>query len=276
MRLFFLITAIFFTNKILTAQQIATCKKYDSTILSEKEFSIVWEKNAVILIDCDGKKHKLNKFRAIAQVYPYSQFYQLLIGQKLKWLNKQGIFLDTIPKEYFSRHVCGTVCKSYNSILVRNDSTFIHYIITCPDEEFKPVNEFKYAPVGGRLTFLNGDSNFATRGYDRFAKELESNLYFEKMTTGKINIVKIDYAAGSLSKTFIEKGYDSVCKMAPFILDIVYQPFRFIKEGKYGYYPIMKEGKYKMLLDFEYNFARFTMPNGKRGWLDKTGKEYFD
>ncbi len=61
-------------------------------------------------------------------------------------------------------------------------------------------------------------------------------------------------------------------KVVPVDQDI----YRIEKNGLSTYYPIMKEIKYKKLGDFDENFARFTLPNGQKGWLDKEGNEYLD
>ena len=51
----------------------------------------------------------------------------------------------------------------------------------------------------------------------------------------------------------------------------------FEKDGLKGYYPIQKNGKYIKLEPFINNtFARFTLPNGRNGWLQSNGKEYLD
>jgi hypothetical protein len=50
-----------------------------------------------------------------------------------------------------------------------------------------------------------------------------------------------------------------------------------VKKGKlYGYYPLNASVRYKYLSNFNHYFARFTLPNGKRGWLSIDGKETFD
>lgn len=41
-------------------------------------------------------------------------------------------------------------------------------------------------------------------------------------------------------------------------------------------YPLQNNFKYKSLSIFQYNFARFELPNGQKGWLSKEGKEYLD
>lgn len=49
------------------------------------------------------------------------------------------------------------------------------------------------------------------------------------------------------------------------------------KKGLKTFYPnIGKTPKYKNIEPYIANFARFEYPNGKKGWVDRSGKEYFD
>lgn len=48
------------------------------------------------------------------------------------------------------------------------------------------------------------------------------------------------------------------------------------KGGLKCYYPIHSKPRYKTLEPFTHHFARFTLPNGQKGWLDFDGNEYFD
>jgi hypothetical protein len=49
---------------------------------------------------------------------------------------------------------------------------------------------------------------------------------------------------------------------------------RFKENNLCGYYGIHMKGRYKKLDEFQGYFARFELPNGKKGWLDRNGKEY--
>jgi hypothetical protein len=50
----------------------------------------------------------------------------------------------------------------------------------------------------------------------------------------------------------------------------------FKKEGLLGVFPGMTEGKFTDVQPFEYFFARITMPNGRKGWLNMQGDVYLD
>lgn len=49
---------------------------------------------------------------------------------------------------------------------------------------------------------------------------------------------------------------------------------RFKKNNLYGYFGINTKVRYKKLDQFQGFFAKFELPNGKKGWLDRNGKEY--
>jgi hypothetical protein len=50
----------------------------------------------------------------------------------------------------------------------------------------------------------------------------------------------------------------------------------FEKEGLKGSWPQNKDVRYTKLDNFDKGFARFTLPDGKQGWLAKDGTEYLD
>ena len=47
------------------------------------------------------------------------------------------------------------------------------------------------------------------------------------------------------------------------------------KDGLWGYYQLTSEIKYKELDNFHYTLAAFELPNGKKGYIDVQGNEYF-
>lgn len=55
-----------------------------------------------------------------------------------------------------------------------------------------------------------------------------------------------------------------------------YPFYKMKKNNLYMLFPLQKEFRYKKLKDFKGNFARFTLPNGQKGWLDMNGNEYLD
>jgi len=52
--------------------------------------------------------------------------------------------------------------------------------------------------------------------------------------------------------------------------------YKMKRNNLYNLFPLQKDFKYKSLEDFKFGFARFELPNGKKGWLDLEGIEYLD
>lgn len=101
-------------------------------------------------------------------------------------------------------------------------------------------------------------------------------LMYTKLKNGKYNLNTIEYLISKNPNNEIEnynntlpKNLDSICKINQDVYLIE-------KNNLFTYYPLIKEIKYKSLEKFKENFARFELPNGKKGWLSLDGKEYFD
>jgi hypothetical protein len=59
-------------------------------------------------------------------------------------------------------------------------------------------------------------------------------------------------------------------------VEFKYPFYKMKKNNLFKLFPLHKEFRYKKLEDFQGNFARFELPNGKKGWLSKEGEEYLD
>ncbi|MEM6686847.1 MAG: hypothetical protein AAF617_13770 [Bacteroidota bacterium] len=57
-------------------------------------------------------------------------------------------------------------------------------------------------------------------------------------------------------------------------IEYVGDMIRFLDDNLYGYYGIHLKGRYKKLDQFHRFFAAFELPDGRKGWLDRNGKEY--
>ena len=101
-------------------------------------------------------------------------------------------------------------------------------------------------------------------------------LIYTKLKSGKYNLETIESLidsklddAGSSSNRALPKNLDAV--------SVITNEIYLIERGElFGYYPLNKEVKYKILESFQGNFARFELPNGQKGWISKQGKEYLD
>ena len=54
-----------------------------------------------------------------------------------------------------------------------------------------------------------------------------------------------------------------------------YHPIKYESGGLFGYYPQNEFAKYKRIEKFNFFFAEFEDKDGRIGWLDIYGKEYY-
>jgi hypothetical protein len=263
----------------ISAQTIFDTNKYDSIYFQTENFIVATQNDTVKLINTKGDFFYLNNFIAIAEIQP-NVAYQIVLGDKLKMINGEGRF-DKSIKISFSRRVCGTVNRYKNSILIRNDSTFIQFHTTYPwyktdskyEDKLAETNDTIFVDKGLSLYFLNNDRNFDYKESDFFAEGLGENLFLEK-NNHKTNILSIEKNDSTLLKKYLVKHIDSIYKNKDIIPYATFQPFIF-KIGKlFGYFPFQLKPKYTTIKAFDKKFAAFVLPNGQKGWLDINGKEY--
>ncbi len=126
--------------------------------------------------------------------------------------------------------------------------------------------------------------------YQEFIKDVDSNskiidninfnnniVYYQK-SDGKYGINYLGYFISKRNK--ITYGYYELIDSEKYqnLQSIEYKPpfYKFKKNNLYKLYPLQEDFKYKSLEDFKFGFARFELPNGKKGWLDLEGIEYLD
>lgn len=200
---------------------------------------------------------------------------QLLIKNKVKWLNTSGQVLD--KKEEIVYLVCGTV--TYVDRQITNDNTgyFLRESIDDMSGEERKPNDYILLDKDefDEVTFLNSSKLLNYDGNSGIGSNysLPGNEY-NYLIVGK------DSKYGLLEFTLVENAAVQTIRL-PVEFDSIkstgyYSPIRFEKDGLVGYYPINKEPRYKELGYFEGAFARFTLPNNKKGWLDLYGNEYED
>ncbi|WP_430411616.1 hypothetical protein [Kordia sp.] len=95
-------------------------------------------------------------------------------------------------------------------------------------------------------------------------KEIISDHYsyiIAEVNNGKYNLLDIRNPKSNLLTSM-----DEIKRVGSYIC--------FRKDNLYGYYGIHKKGRFKKLEAFQGFFAKFELPNGQKGWLDRNGKEY--
>ncbi|WP_433830748.1 hypothetical protein [Flavobacterium anhuiense] len=109
--------------------------------------------------------------------------------------------------------------------------------------------------------FINGERTFSYSNYS----EMNASLNIKNESPNAV-IFRKDSLYGIFPKT---KAIYSEVKITNYITKV--------KKGDlFGYYEINKTPKYKKLGDFEGIYARFELPDGRKGYLASSGHEYFD
>jgi len=201
---------------------------------------------------------------------------QILTDKGVKWLHQSGEVLTEKKEQVFI--VCGTVADYYFEIeeteenfLLRERQNLLFVggtddmqrNILFSKEEFDKV----YFLTETKELAFDGNSNHLA------VYELPGKFYYYL-------IVKKDNKYGLLEVEKNENGLNFITHL-PIKFDNIkplgyYLPIMYEQNGLYGYYPMNQEVRYKKLEPFDGFFAPFTLPNGKKGWIDLKGKEYLD
>lgn len=139
---------------------------------------------------------------------------------------------------------------------------------------------FNFKVFGTKTKFLNNKKKMEIeylyrRGVlqDTITRVIfDEEIYFKPLKTNYIvSKMKGKYGVWDFVNQKIILSYDYE-KIIP------YHNYLMIKKNKlYTFYPnIGTKPKYKKLEPYIGYFARFELPNGKKGWIDRKGKEFFD
>lgn len=238
--------------------------------LLEKEFDTVFHHSNFIV----GKKDSATDFynkklqnitpKNLRAIYfpknenqnPFYDGIQVLVGNEVKWLTVSGELKDSILPVY--QAICGTGMSSYRA----------QFKIT-QDENYFYLNNRPFAKTStyDDVYLINGTKEYQSNDLSNFEN------YIKVQKDGKWGI--IDFKNNSMESTtplktseILAVDYDKI--------ELVGALIKLKKEGLWGYFQINESPKYNSLEKFNNYFARFTLPNKKRGWLTTDGKEYLD
>ena len=209
------------------------------------------------------------------QAYTYYEFnhsLQIIQNNQVFWINKLGN-KTTSPKLVFPVF-SGFDIPIFEKIIYIKENRF--YYIEKSDKDA----DFDYERIDTTELFLPNNTADVT-----FYNKTKNAYFYDKDTTvSQIRfILKDKNNKYSLAVKESLKGKKGITVKKKFIVDVdkiefinYHHPLKFYKSGLCGYYPQNKEAKYKTLERFNYYFARFELPNGKKGWLGRDGKEYLD
>jgi hypothetical protein len=264
--------SMFFTNVLK--------KTYDS-IYTNRNFIVGYDKKKIDVYNYQFQKLALKKIKAIylEKYFPKAQIISKnylvsinLLGQEYKkgdgpsFIDLSFQFPDQdlifkIVKENNNYYWTGDIGK-----LQGNSSQY-------SNEKIKLYNTTDI----DSLEFTNNDHfNFITLYTESGYSKKRPILIYSFLKNKKYNLNTIEYFLNENLDSEKKDINDALPKNVDLITKIDNDIYLIKKDDLYTYYPIKKEIKYKTIGKFQGNFARFELPNGKKGWLSKDGKEYLD
>ena len=193
-------------------------------------------------------------------IYPTYGSYLQVLDKKNSYfyINSKG---KKTKKVNISLGLCGTV-PHYSYEIIETDEK---YILT-EDETFYDYNNLE-APIA----------------IDSISKSNIKSIYFHN-NERKINFTENTFVFNA-TKVFPQaiivekdnrKGILYQGELT-FFDEIIYDNgiFKVKQNGLFGYYKITQP-KYKELNGFSFGLAQFKLENGKSGYIDNNGKEYYD
>lgn len=234
---------------------------YDSIYYYE-QFIVGKKGNLIQLHYKNGEKLGIPHLRA---VMIDNRNYGVLLNNQTYWL-VNGAIANVLPIKKIEP-ICGTVPDVVHSIIKEKDNFKYYYTsnyvvgdtdsevkILCPSTALKEVTF-----LNQKTKIINGDYSFSSNSplsKCYIVETLKKNKSIVRFNDGKIEyLLKPD----TYTFTFTDKEH-----------------MQFKVRGMYGLYPFHRKAKFTKLSSFEKGFARFELPNGKKGWLDLDGKEYLD
>lgn len=213
--------------------------------------------------------------------YYHDDSYQLLVNNSIKYLKPDGKVTDSIgPSQSV---VCGTVMIYDRELIETSDSISLKG----KDDGWLVAREtLEYTvplfPQGlyDRIAFINNEkqqrfdgNDLTTKNYnllDLLIVEKSNKKGLVRFSLNKHENNQVGHTINPKTETALPLEYDEIQTFG------FYHPALIKKNGLVGYFELNERAKYKSIERFQGNFARFTLPNGSKGWLDLKGKEYFD
>lgn len=269
-RLYFPLTEIFTENgryglRLRDGKKAIIPAMHDSISTATAGMVAVHSGKKITLLYRNGEPGPQN-IRAIQQ--QSDSYAGVLVGNEVFYLTHEGSLLDSLPNRIIGG--CGTI-PHYSDTIVKQGGYYKHrhtyqYGETRVKEtiigkvsEFKEVKLLNGKAVSyGLTTAYYSPYNTNPKGYIvTLNSGAKSIIELKKDGTYKLSLEPDEY-------TFTAREYDMGV------------PLRFKSDGLHGFWPQNDSSRYKELADFDKGFARFTLPDGTKGWLSQDGVEYGD
>ncbi len=262
-----------------------------------RQFIICVGESETVVYDTQLKKKELKNLKAACDSNYVTQF---IIGNKIKWMDLYGKFHDTFPKpELF---LCGTIDVT-NRKIVSSGNEFKELDTTRCTMMLQEEIDSTYIAKSDSITSIRYLNNEVEHEYNSYSKlfsvfSFPNNRYLIKTKKSTKLVSVIDKNEAYKNELMNIKEYQIQSQMEEDSLTTVinnikkdieittlfegdieafgyYHPIRFKENNLYGYYPQNKKAKFVKLEKFNFFYAEFELPNGKKGWLDIYGNEYY-
>lgn len=258
--------------------QIIIAKEFDS-IAYNPYFIVGYRNNKIDIYNYTFERLSLENVKA----FSFDRFYpklQIVQNNTLRQINLIGDDFKTDDiavypsfNHFFpSNTVSINVTKENQDFYIESDIFYSFLKNQNFENKFKIINSKKYKSI----EFLN-EETFITLYSEMMSYTIKYPLLiYTELKNGKFNLNTIDYLITENPSIEIQVENDNLPKDLDKIIAVTQGVYKIQKDELTTFYPITKEIKYKKIEDFQENFARFELPNGKKGWLSKDGKEYLD
>lgn len=214
--------------------------------------------------------------------FPVMGGVQIIYKNSIKWLTQDGVLQDKDPEIKYG--LCGTVGYRERSIEQRRGKFYEpsiegHYGM--PMEKNKEASPLIWSRKDVKqLTYLNGSTKHSYTGNSGvFAVQNLSYDYYVFETAKTKGIVQISNLNARQKRRDNAPDFQQEVRLEDDFQEIetfgYNHPVRFKKDDLYGYFPMNETAKYKSLEEYNQHFAAFEYPDGRKGWIDTEGKEYF-
>lgn len=266
-------------------QKAVISEVFDTIIFTKHDRYIICKKTREVKI-FNNKVEQLHKDKIrVAYLTPESLIQFVNFKNEMYWLNHTGVRFDTLP--VFERVICGNqffhhrrikqVKSNYRQYStygvigeVHNDSVDIKSGI---DQEIQ--GELLYLNRSNKHQFTLGESNIFSFPNTFYAYYLEDTVRILDIRNDCLdfngNFIKYDQnktdCISSIEVKFEYIGYVE-------LLDYNH-PIKYVNNSFVGFYPITDTAKYLEASNFIGYFAKIENKDGKVGWLDIYGNEFY-
>lgn len=271
-------------NEILIAQP------YDS--ISLQPIIQCYTNSLIDLYNLTFKKISKHPLKALSS---HLGSTQILEKNKLKWIDWTG---KTIKKrEFFPRVLLPEAIQSEYEYELSISKTKEKFILKIRNFDYGKATEHTETDslslvnsIGiKQFYFQNNASKDTIRNYQEFYRIDELKFTIKDLVDfghQKVYFLKEDGSFGMNYLGCFFKNENSANNYSGYktfedyqnLQAVIYKyPFYKMKSNNlYKFFSLQKDFRYTKLNNFQGGFARFKLPNGKKGWLDLKGNEYLD